>query len=127
MTTAEIGISVPKPPSVSLSVRAAQAIFLVPFGLLQLVAALAFSVADGLHGAQYAVAAWAVAIAAAGIAVGLRLGSGGAAVRRAAFALIAGQTAFSLVKLTVYGESASFVFLAFGAVAAVLLLTARRA
>jgi hypothetical protein len=126
MSAVEIGVSAPKPPSVPLAVRAAQAIFLVPFGLLQLVAALAFSVADGLHGAQYAVAAWAVAMATASVAVGLRLGSGGAAVRRAAFALIAAQTAFSIVKLTVYGESASFVFLAFGAVAAVLLLTARR-
>jgi hypothetical protein len=113
-------------PSAPLTVRAAQAIFLVPFGLLQLVAALAFSVADGLHGAQYAVAAWAVAMAAAGVVVGIRLGSGDAAVRRAAFALLAGQTAFSLAKLTVYGESASFVFLALGAVPAVLLLSARR-
>jgi hypothetical protein len=126
MSAAEIPVFVPKPATVPPAVRAAQAIFLVPFGVLQLVAALAFSLADGLHGAQYAVAAWAVAMAAAGIAVGLRLGPGGAAARRAAFALLAGQTAFSLVKLTVYHESASFVFLAFGAVAAVLLLTARR-
>jgi hypothetical protein len=126
MSAAEIPASVPKPTSVAPAVRAAQAIFLVPFGALQLVAARAFSFADGPHGAQYAVAAWAVAMAAAGIAVGIRLGSGGVAARGAAFALLAGQTAFSLVKLTVYHESGSLVFLACGAAAAVLPLTARR-
>lgn len=60
-------------------------------------------------------------MAAAGVVVGLRLGAGGTAVRRAAFALLGAQTAFSLVKLAVYGESASLVFMALAAAAAVLL------
>ena len=122
MSVAQLGIPAPRVPP---SIRAAQAIFLVPLGALQLVAAIAFSISDGLHGAQYAVAAWAVAMGAAGVVVGLRLGAGGAATRRAAFALLAGQTAFSLVKLTVYGESASFVFLGLTAAAAILLLVRR--
>jgi hypothetical protein len=81
-------------------VRAAQAIFLVPLGLLQLVASIAFSTADGLHGARYALAAWAAAMGAAGVAVGLLLGTGRPGVRRLAVALLPAQAAFSLVKLS---------------------------
>jgi hypothetical protein len=65
--------------------------------------------------------------AAAGIVVGVRLAAGGAAVRHAALALIAAQTAFRLVKLTVYGESASVVFLALAATAPRCCSSRRRA
>jgi hypothetical protein len=125
MFLAAAAAAVPRRRSVTPAVRAAQAIFLVPLGLLQLVASIAFSTADGLHGAQYALAAWAAAMGAAGVGVGLLLGTGRPGVRRLAVALLPAQAAFSLVKLTVYHESASFLFLGFVAAAALLLLAAR--
>jgi hypothetical protein len=123
MVTTEITIR--RRSRVPLAVRGAQALFLVPLGLLQLVAAIVFGVTDDLHGGDYAVGAWAVAMAAAGVVVALRLGRGDARTRRLAFALLAAQTAFALVKLGVYHESASFVFL--GIIAAAATLLSRRA
>lgn len=108
------------------STRLAQAIFLIPLGLLQLIASVAFTAAGGVHGAGYAVAAWAVTMAATGIAVALRLGRADAGAHRAARVLLAGQTAFAVVKLAVYHESASLVFLGFVVVAALALRHAAR-
>ena len=99
-------------------------LFLVPLGALQLVAAIVFGITDGVQGGEYAIGAWAATMAVAGIFVALRLSRGGNAIRRLAFALLAGQTAFSIVKLTVYHESASFVFFAIIATTAALLSTA---
>jgi hypothetical protein len=127
VSTTDVSLPIRTPARVPLTVRGAQVLFLVPLGSLQLVAAVVFGVTGDLQAAEYAVGAWAVAMAAAGILVGLRLGHGGAAIRRLAFALLAGQTAFSIVKLTVYNESASFVFFAIIAAAAALLTTSRDA
>jgi len=121
LSTTDVSLTIGAPSRVSLALRGAQVLFLVPLGALQLVAAVVFGVTDDLQGGEYAVGAWAVAMAAAGILVGLRLGRGGAAIRHLAFALLAGQTAFSIVKLAVYHESASFVFFAIIAAAATLL------
>ena len=104
------------------TVRAAQVLFLVPLGAFQLVASVVFSITMGLHGAEYLVAAWAILMAAAGVFTGLGLGRGDDRVIRLASGLLAAQAAFGLVKLTVYHESASFVFFAFTVACAVLLI-----
>ncbi|OHV28772.1 MULTISPECIES: hypothetical protein [Pseudofrankia] len=103
------------------TIRAAQALFLVPLGLFQLAASIGFSVTTSLSDAEYLVAGWAMLMAATGVVAGLRLGRGGDKVARLAAGLLAAQTAFGLVKLTVYHESASFVFFAFTAACATLL------
>jgi hypothetical protein len=103
------------------TVRGAQFLLLVPLGAFQLVATIAFSIAMPLSGKDYLPAIWAPIMASACIVTALRLGRGGARVRTAAWVLLAAQTAFSLLKLTVYGESASLVFLALTAACAGLL------
>ncbi|MET7401806.1 hypothetical protein ABZS66_50830 [Dactylosporangium sp. NPDC005572] len=105
---------------VPIPVRAAQLVLLVPLGAFQLAATVGFSLTTPMSGRDYAVAAWAVLMSLAGIVTGLRLARGGRAPR-AALALLAAQTAFSLVKLTVFDESASLVFLAIVAVCAGLV------
>ncbi|GGM48372.1 hypothetical protein ACFFX1_45175 [Dactylosporangium sucinum] len=105
---------------VPVAVRIAQFVLLVPLGAFQLVASVAFSLTMPMSGRDYAVAAWAVLMSLACVVTGLRLGRGGRALR-GALGLLAAQTAFSLVKLTVFGESASLVFLAVVAVGAGLL------
>jgi hypothetical protein len=112
---------------VPVAVRGAQLLFLVPLGALQLVACLVFTITLPLTGAEYLVSGWAIVMSTAGIAIGLRLGRGGAWTLRVGLALLAAQTAFSVLKLTVYGESTSYVFFGFiAACAALLALPASR-
>jgi len=103
------------------TVRGAQLLMLVPLGAFQLVATIAFSMAMPLSGKDYLPAIWAPIMATAGIVTALRLGRGTAVLRRVALALLVAQTAFSLLKLLAFGESASLVFLAITAACAGLL------
>ena len=103
------------------AVRGAQLLMLVPLGAFQLVATIAFSIAMPLSGKDYLPAIWAPIMATACIVTALRLGRGTAVLLRVALALLAAQTAFSLLKLLAFGESASLVFLAITAACAGLL------
>jgi len=106
-----------------VAVRAAQALLLLPLGILQLIAATAFLVADGVHGARdIVVAAWVLIMAPCCTALALRLGRRRATLLRTALVLLAVESAFSTVKLTVYHESASLVFFAVIATCAGLLV-----
>jgi hypothetical protein len=107
---------------VPLSVRGAQAVLLVPLGLVQLVATVFFSITMGWHGlGDTLVGSWAPVMACCCVAVALRLGRRRAALLRAALGLLAAQAAFSVVKLVAYHESASLVFFALIATGAGLL------
>lgn len=103
-----------------LTIRGAQFFLLVPLGLFQCIAAVAFSMTTPMAGGDYLVAAWAVVMSLACAVTGVRLPSRGP-WPGVAFVLLAAQTAFALVKLIAYGESASFVFLGFVAVTLLLL------
>ncbi|MGI5246337.1 hypothetical protein [Dactylosporangium sp. CA-139066] len=103
------------------SVRGAQFMMLVPLGGFQLVATIAFSLTMSLSGKDYIAVVWAPIMSLACIIAALRLRRGEPGRLRAALVLLAAQTAFCLLKLIAFGESASLVFLAFVAVAAGLL------
>jgi hypothetical protein len=112
----------PAMPTVPGTVRGAQALMLLPLGVLQLVAAIAFSISEGWHGPRdVIVALWVLVMAPTCIVVATRLGRPQRSVLTAALALLACQTGFALVKLTCYHESASLVFFGFIAVTAGLL------
>jgi hypothetical protein len=105
------------------TIRVAQAVLLLPLGLVQLLATIVFSITEGLHGAgDYVVAVWAPVMATCCIASGLLLRRGRRTVLTAALGLLAAQAGFSIVKLAVYHESASLVFLAVIAIGAGLLV-----
>ena len=106
--------------------RLAQIIFAIPLGIVLVVASIAFSVSpsEPMDAVDYLVAAWACTMGVANLAIARRLPSGGEQVRRWALRLVGAHVAFSLVKLTAYGEGAAVVFLAFDA--ALLALLARR-
>jgi hypothetical protein len=107
---------------VPLAVRGAQALLLLPLGLVQLVATIAFSISLGLHGAgDWSVAIWCPIMASACITTGVQLGRRRPVLLRVTLGLLAAQAAFSTVKLAVYHEAASLVFFAFIAAAAALL------
>jgi hypothetical protein len=90
--------------------RAAQVLLGVPLGLFQLAAVVGFTLTDPtIAGADWLVVAWGLAMSSACAALALRVGRS-ARARRAAFALLGAQALFSLVKLTVYRESAALVF-----------------
>jgi hypothetical protein len=113
-------------PRIPRTLRAAQLLLAVPLGIFQLAASVVFTVTLGVDTPwQVGVVAWAWTMSAACAVVAFRLARDGRA-RRAAFALLALQLGFSFVKLTVYHESASFVF-AGVALAAAALLALRRA
>jgi hypothetical protein len=104
-----------------VAARAAQLLMLIPLGAFQLVASIAFSITMPLSAKDYLPAVWAPIMAAACILTALRFGRATAVVLRVALTLLAAQTAFSLLKLIAFGESASLVFLAVIAVCAGLL------
>jgi len=96
--------------------RTAQILLGVPLGLFQLAAVIGFTLTDPtIAGADWLVVAWGVAMSAACAALSIRVYRS-ARARRAAFALLGAQALFSLVKLTVYHESAALVFFAVVAV-----------
>jgi hypothetical protein len=106
------------------TVRAAQAVLLVPMGLLQLVAVPAFSISLGLHSARdWAVASLGLLMALATTTAALRLGRPEPRYLRAALAVLAVQTLFSGIKLIAYHEHAAFVFFAMTVLVAGLLVS----
>jgi len=128
MTTAEL-VRPTAVRSVPGTVRGAQALMLLPLGVLQFVAAISFSITEGWHGPRdVLVALWVLLMAPACIVVATRLGRPQRSVLTAALVLLALQTGFAFVKLICYHESASLVFFAFIAVTAGLLVlpTSRR-
>ena len=95
-------------------VRAAQALLIVPLGVFQGAAATVFSLTTPMAGADYVVGIWAVLMSVADVVAGVRLSAGARrGWLRVALVLLGAQIAFALVKLLVYHESASFVFLGF--------------
>jgi hypothetical protein len=123
MTTAQLRRA-PEIRRMPRTVRAAQAVLLVPMGLLQLVAVPAFSISLGLHNARdWAVAALGLLMALATTAAALRLGRPEPRWLRAALGVLAVQIVFSGIKLTAYHEHAAFVFLAMTALTVVLLVS----
>jgi hypothetical protein len=117
-TTTEPVTAVRRVPA---AVRGAQLLLLVPLGAFQFVATITFSIMMPLAGKDYIAAIWAPIMAAACVVTALRLGRGSARTLHTALALLAAQTAFGLLKLIAFGESASLVFLAVTAVCAGLL------
>jgi peptidoglycan/LPS O-acetylase OafA/YrhL len=112
-----------------IPVRAAQAVLLLPMGLLQVVAVPAFSISLGLHtGRDWAVATLGLFMAFGTVAAGFGLRRREPRMLRAALGVLAVQTLFSVIKLTAYHEQAALVFLALTAVAtALVVLPASRA
>jgi hypothetical protein len=106
---------------VPVAVRGAQLLLLVPLGAFQFVATIVFSIMLPLAGKDYIAVIWAPIMAAACVVTALRLGRGSTRTLRTALALLAAQTAFGLLKLIAFGESAALVFLAITAVCAGLL------
>lgn len=107
-------------------VRAAQALLIAPLGVFQGAAATVFSLTMPMAGADYLVGTWAVLMSLADVVAGVRLSTGLRRWLRVSLVLLGAQIAFALVKLLVYHESASFVFLAFIA-ATLACLAATRA
>lgn len=100
--------------------RVAQFLLGIPLGLFQLTAVLVFTFNGTVVTLQdWLVAAWGAAMSATCAVLALRVYRS-ARARRIAFVLLGVQLAFSVVKLVVYHESASFVF---GAITAVTLAT----
>jgi hypothetical protein len=119
-TTAEPGA--PRRRKVPATVRVAQLLMLIPLGAFQLVATIVFLIILPVSGGgDLFVAIWAPIMELACVITALRMGRGGPRIRTVALVLLAIQTAFGVVKLVVYGESASFIFLGFIAVCAGLL------
>lgn len=127
MTTTEVAPS-HATNRVPVTVRAAQVLLLLPLGMLQFVAATAFIIADGVHGPRDCiVAAWVLVMAPCSAVLALRLGRPQARLLQVSLLLLAAQSAFSVVKLAVYHESASLVFFAFiAACVGLLVLPASR-
>ena len=91
--------------------RVAQFLLGIPLGLFQLAAVIGFTVtAKSMTGMDWLVAVWGLFMSTSCAAVALRVYHS-ARARRMAFALLAARALFSIVKLTVYHESASLVFL----------------
>ncbi|WP_433618665.1 hypothetical protein ACQP2P_21850 [Dactylosporangium sp. CA-139114] len=118
-TTTEVTTTVRR--RVPIAVRGAQLLLLLPLGAFQLVATIVFSIITPLAGKDYIAVVWAPVMALGCIVTALRLGRGPAWALRTALALLAAQTAFSLLKLIAFDESASLVFLAVTVVCAGLL------
>ncbi len=107
--------------------RVAQFLLGVPLGLFQLAAVLVFTFnGTVVTPKDWAVAAWGALMSAACALLALRVYHS-ARARNVAFVLLGVQLLFSVVKLVVYHESASFVFGAITAVALVALFLYHRA
>ena len=110
----------------SLAGRAAQVLLGIPLGLFQLSAVLWFSLNGPMAGAtDWLVAAWGIAMSASCTVLAF-LVYRSARARMIAFALLGAQVLFSVVKLTVYHESAAFVFGTITLVALVALVIYHR-
>jgi hypothetical protein len=120
-TGAETAPTTTTRPRVPATVRGAQLLLLIPLGAFPLGATIAFSLVLGLHGKDYLPAIWAQIMSIACLVTAVRLSTGQPRQLRIALGLLAAQTAFSLLKLLVFGESAALVFLALAAACAGLL------
>jgi len=89
--------------------RTAQFLLGIPLGLFQLAAVIGFTITETITGAHWLVVVWGVAMSTACAVLSLRVYRSTGA-RRIAFALLGAQALFSLVKLTIFHESASLVF-----------------
>jgi hypothetical protein len=116
-------LRLPLATRVPYTVRAAQALAVGPLGLLVGIAATAFTVSgfSDMSAGGLLVAAWAIALAVVNVGAGLRLGAGSARAYTALVAAALAQVAFGVVKLAVYHESASYVFMALDLVLLTLL------
>ena len=107
--------------------RTAQFLLGIPLGLFQLGAVIVFTWTDPtIVGGDWFVVGWGLVMSSA-CAVAAAFIYRSARARRVAFALLGAQAVFSVVKLTVYHESASFVFLAVIAATAIALVAYHRA
>jgi len=106
--------------------RTAQFLLGIPLGLFQLAAVIGFTVTGAGAGESWLVPIWGLLMSTSCAVVALRVYRS-AGARRVAFALLGAQALFSLVKLTVYHESASLVFMAIIAVTAGALFMYHRA
>ena len=107
--------------------RGAQFLLGIPLGLFQLAAVIGFTAAGAtVTRGDWLVAAWGLAMSTACVVLAVRIYRSTRA-RVVAFAVLAAQAAFSLVKLAIYHESESFVFLAIIAVTAITLGVYHRA
>ena len=107
--------------------RVAQLLLGIPLGLFQLAAVLVFTFnGTVVTPKDWAVAAWGAVMSAACALLALPVYRS-ARARHIAFVLLGVQLLFSVVKLVVYHESASFVFGAITAVALAALFLYHRA
>jgi hypothetical protein len=106
--------------------RTAQFLLGIPLGLLQLAAVIGFTVTGAAAGESWLVVIWGLLMSTACAMLALRIYRS-AGARRVSFTLLGAQALFSLMKLTVYHESASLVFMAIIAVTAAALFTYHRA
>jgi hypothetical protein len=100
---------------VPLTVRAAQALLLLPLGAVVLFGATYFGLIDptsDVDALGYAVCAWGLAQGVAAIAVGARLGRGEERMRLAASGLVLLHAVFGVVKILGYDEPEAGVFIA---------------
>ena len=115
------------PGATRVAGRVAQFLLGIPLGLFQLAAVLVFTFnGTVVTPKDWAVAAWGAVMSAACAVLALRVYRS-ARARHVAFALLGVQLLFSVVKLVVYHESASFVFGAITAVALAALFLYHRA
>ncbi len=114
MSSTPAPVPTPVATSTNVRLRIAQAILVAPLGVLVAFASVYFSVVappvpvDGL-GAL--VATWALTMGVASMIVGVRLRPDRANLIQAARALAVAHLLFGVVKLAVYGESASISFM----------------
>jgi hypothetical protein len=107
--------------------RIAQFLLGIPLGLFQLAAVIGFSVtASTISSAGWLIGVWGLVMSTSCAVLALRVYRS-ARARQIAFVLLAAQALFSLVKLTVYHESAALVFLAVIAATTAALFVYNRA
>src|SRR5215471_13276763 len=100
--------------------RVAQFLLGLPLGLLQLAAVIFFTITEPIKGGDWLIVVWGLAMSSSCAALALFV-LRSARARSIAFALLAAQACFSLVKLTVYHESASLVILGITTITAATL------
>jgi len=109
-----------------IALRAAQLLLLVPLGALLVAASIYFTFVDpprAVQAVDWLVAAWAVAIGAGNLYVGLRLAGGTPVLHRAALVLVVNHLLFGIVKVAGYGEQESLTFIVIDLLALALLLS----
>jgi hypothetical protein len=111
MSSISLYVPRPAPRRIWPALRGAQALLLLPLGLLQL-AAVVSAATSGATAGGYGLAFAAAAAGAAAIGLALLLPRRTHGVRDAATVLLLAQVGLSSVKLTVYGQTAALLVLA---------------